>query len=473
MPASAIDVSFCGAATTASTSPARASSIAVPAKASAARPLAALLVPKSSAAMSGCVEPSTLMASPDQSASPARATTRSSAAMAQATACRFSTPASPTTIALQALRTAGSSAALRLISGPMPPGRPRRWQFASCRACVDTRLLYRWHRANAREGRLLPRHERRVDHIRDALTAHRPDGKIHVFEPESVGRDLLQRKALRGKLRESELARLEAMTARALDGDELHRDFFEREIGELLHLTLNHDGAALALERFHAEQDRDGSGASGAVERHVHALAGGDLHDARERILLLDVDREVGAELFRDRHAGAVFGRSGDDDERGARLLADHRLRQPLLAGALNEHGRVIADAAVEQRPFDPVRHRRHQSRQFRRDALGDVVHDGVPGKVDVVRKAAPEMGRLLGRGVAIADGVGVAAPVGIFAVPVLAEVAPLALAAGDVVLHEHQIALLETLAPGELAPRLGDDADVLVAHDHRALGRR
>src|SRR5882724_10440799 len=52
MPASAIDVSFCGAATTASTSPASASLIAVPAKASAARPLAALLVPKSSAAMS-------------------------------------------------------------------------------------------------------------------------------------------------------------------------------------------------------------------------------------------------------------------------------------------------------------------------------------------------------------------------------------------------------------------------------------
>src|SRR5262249_61403117 len=73
--------------------------------------------------------------------------------------------------------------------------------------------------SNCARGFSLPRHERRVDHIGDALAAHRPDGKIHVFEPESVGRDLLQRKALRGKLRESELARLEAMTARALDGD--------------------------------------------------------------------------------------------------------------------------------------------------------------------------------------------------------------------------------------------------------------
>src|SRR5262249_44654764 len=155
-----------------------------------------------------------------------------------------------------------------------------------------------------------------------------------------------------------------------------------------------------------------------------------------------------------------------------ARLLADPRLSQPLLPGALNEHGRVIAHATIEQRPFDPVRHRRHQSRQFRCDALGDVVHDGVPGKVDVVRKAAPEMGCFLGRGVAVADGVGVTPPVGVFAVTVLAEMAPLALATGDVVLDEYQVALLETLAPGELAARLGDDADVLVAHDHRTLGR-
>src|SRR5262252_7838642 len=318
MPASAIDVSFCGAATTASTSPASASLIAAPAKASAARPLAALLVPKSSAARSGCAQSSTLTRWSDQSASAARVITRSSAAVAQAAAWRFNMPASPTTIALQALRTAGSSAALRLISGPMPAGSP---------AAMAIRVLSRMRGhppsisgapSKCARGFSLPRHERRVDHIGDPLAAHRPDGKIHVFEPESVGRDLLQREALRGKLRESELARLEAMTARALDGDELHRDFFEREIRELLHFTLDHDDAALALERFHAEQDRDGSGASGAVERHVHALAGGDLHDARERVLLLDVDSEVGAELARDRHAGAVFGRSGDDDERGA-----------------------------------------------------------------------------------------------------------------------------------------------------------
>ena len=42
----------------------------------------------------------------------------------QARACRSTTPGSLTTIGWQASRTAGSSAALRLISGPMPAGSP-------------------------------------------------------------------------------------------------------------------------------------------------------------------------------------------------------------------------------------------------------------------------------------------------------------------------------------------------------------
>src|SRR6266704_1323737 len=64
-------------------------------------------------------------------------------------------------------------------------------------------------------------------------------------------------------------------------------------------------------------------------------------------------------------------------------------------------------------------------------------------------------------------------APVGILAVAVLAQVAPLALAAHDVVLDEHEVAFHEAFAPGELATRLGDGADVLVAHDHGRVGRR
>src|SRR5271169_6649690 len=55
----------------------------------------------------------------------------------------------------------------------------------------------------------------------------------------------------------------------------------------------------------------------------------------------------------------------------------------------------------------------------------------------------------------------------------VLAKVTPLAFAARDVVLDEHEIAFLEALAPREFPARLGDVTDILVAHDDGALRRR
>ena len=154
---------------------------------------------------------------------------------------------------------------------------------------------------------------------------------------------------------------------------------------------------------------------------------------------------------------------------RGARLLADHRLRQALLARALDQHGRVVADAAVEQRPLDAVRHRRHEPGELGRDALRHAMHDRVPRQEDIMREAAPEMRRLLGRGVAIADRIGIVAPVGVLAMPVLAEMAPFAFAACDIMLDEDEIAFLEALALREFAARLGDRADILVPHDDAA----
>ena len=188
---------------------------------------------------------------------------------------------------------------------------------------------------------------------------------------------------------------------------------------------------------------------------------------------LLHVDHVVGAELLGDLQARRVLDGAGDDDQRRAGLLADHGLRQALLARALDQHGRVVADAAVEQRPLDAVRHRRDQPGELRRDALRHVMHHRVPRQIDVLREAAPQVRRLLVRGVAVADGVGIGAPVGVLAVPVLPGVAPLALAAADIVLDEHEVAFLEALALGELAAGLGDVADVLVAHDGGLVVRR
>ena len=97
-----------------------------------------------------------------------------------------------------------------------------------------------------------------------------------------------------------------------------------------------------------------------------------------------------------------------------------------------------------------------------------------VPRQVDILGEAAEQMGGALGRGVAVADGLGIVAPVGVFTMAILARVAMLALAAHDIVLHEDQVAFLEALAAGEFLAALGDVADVLVAHDagggHRGM---
>ncbi len=154
-----------------------------------------------------------------------------------------------------------------------------------------------------------------MDHVRHALSADRADGEVHVFEREAVGRDLLQRKALGCELREGELAGLVAVAARALDGDEFHRDTLEREIREFLHLALDHDRPALALQGLHAEQDGESARARGAVERDVHPAASRDLPDARKRVLLLHVDHVVGAELLGDFHPRRVLGGARHDDE--------------------------------------------------------------------------------------------------------------------------------------------------------------
>ena len=89
------------------------------------------------------------------------------------------------------------------------------------------------------------------------------------------------------------------------------------------------------------------------------------------------------------------------------------------------------------------------------------MVDDRVPRQVDVLRETAPQVRRLFGGGVAVADAVGVVAPVGVFAVAVFALVAPLALHAADVVLREHQVAFLEALLAREIGAGFRDVADV------------
>ena len=97
-----------------------------------------------------------------------------------------------------------------------------------------------------------------------------------------------------------------ARGAHRLDRDVLVGDLSHGEVLEFAYITLHQKGAALALERLDPEQGRDGAGPGGAVERHVHALAGGDAADRLEQILLIDVDDVVGPEL--SCHSSRLFG---------------------------------------------------------------------------------------------------------------------------------------------------------------------
>src|SRR5436190_14271522 len=269
MPACAIEVSCCGAATTASTSPAIAAFTAAAQNAIEARPLTGLTTPKPSDAVSGCGEASRLIC-------------EKSTLIPQDLAWRSSKAGSQTNIGSQAARTTGSSAALSAISGPMPAGSP------TGIAILSLPLMS------------LPWHQRSVDHVRHAFVADRADREVDVLQAEFVRGDQLQRESLRRDLLECQLAGLVAVAAGALHGDKLHREFLQREVRELAEFALRHDDAGLALERLDAEQDRNGTGAGGAVERHVNALAAGDLHDAGERVFLGHVDDVIGTELLGD-----------------------------------------------------------------------------------------------------------------------------------------------------------------------------
>src|SRR6476660_4030745 len=96
-----------------------------------------------------------------------------------------------------------------------------------------------------------------------------------------------------------------------------------------------------------------------------------------------------------------------------------------------------------------------------------------VPGQVDVLREAAPQMRRFRGGRVPVTDCIGVRPPVSVLAVPVLALMTPLALAARYVMLDDDEIALFETLAARELAACFRDVTDIFVNHYHRLARRR
>jgi ethanolamine utilization protein EutA len=318
----------------------------------------------------------------------------------------------------------------------------------------------------------LPRQQRDVDDAFFCFAADGPDRTVDFGQSERVGGQQFQREAPRCQLPDRQLTGLVAMPPRAPDGDGLLGELLDREIGESRYLTLDHDRARPPFECVDAEQDGRRAGAGGAVKDRVHPGAAGDRPDPRERIFLADIDDMVGTERPGQIQAGLVPGGAGHDDERRACLLARDDLRQPLLAGPLDQHGGLITDAGVEQRPLDPVRERGGDAGQLVGDGVRKLVQHGVPRQEHVPGEAAPQAVRVVRGRVPVAARIRIGPPVRVLAVPVLAQAAPLTRHAGDVVLDEDPVAFCHTLALSELASGAGDHPHVLVAHDDRCVER-
>src|SRR5262245_48087399 len=121
--------------------------------------------------------------------------------------------------------------------------------------------------------KLFPRHQRRMNHIRNAMAANGADREIHIFQSKCVRGDLLERNTLGSKLLERKFAGLVTVAACALDGDEFYCDFADWKVWELRHFTLDDDGPPLAFKRIHAQQNRHGARAGCAIQDDVHTTA--------------------------------------------------------------------------------------------------------------------------------------------------------------------------------------------------------
>src|ERR1051326_7079182 len=309
--------------------------------------------------------------------------------------------------------------------------------------------------------------DRDMNHVRGTLAADGLQLPIDFLEPEGVGDRLLQREAMRGKLLQGQLARLIGVATGALELRVFLGHPVDREIRESRHfVALDDQDARFALQGGDAEQHGRRTGARRAVDGDVDAFRY-DLTDSRRRVFLLHVDGVVGAESLGDFQALGIFAGAGDDDAVRACLLAGDDLRQALLAGALDQHDRAVTDTGLIQRPLDAVRERRGDTGKLGGHVVRDLVHHRIPRGIEIVRKAAPKVRLVIGRGVAVTDRVGIGVPIRGFAVPVFALMAPFAGHVRQIMFEQNAVAFLHAFARQPFTARFRDHAHIFVAHDH------
>ena len=203
---------------------------------------------------------------------------------------------------------------------------------------------------------------------------------VHLLEREPAGLDDPDRLDVR----------LGVDAERASDRESLVDQTVGHELHGLAALQAGEHDPPAVLDGLDRVADRL-IGDRSQLEHDVGHRAVGDLGHARDHVLLVDVDRVVGAELARQRQLPLIARQPGDDDRAGAAGLGrDHR-GQPALAGAEDQHGLAEPDLAQERGPADAGAERVEHHRDLGRDVRPHLVQDRPRMQVQVLAEAAPQ----------------------------------------------------------------------------------
>src|SRR5438552_1707040 len=196
------------------------------------------------------------------------------------------------------------------------------------------------------------------------------------------------------------------------------------------------------------------------VHDHLGAAARRVAH-ARHHVVLLDVDGRVRAELAREGELVRVTTETRDDDLPRAGGARGDDAAETALTGAEDHHAVTRSGARDRGRPRQPGRERVEHHRDARGQRGAHLLHHRIRRQVHALGIAAPEMRRLADVRVAVG-----AAALGARAR--LPAAARLALSAAVARTHGHAVALTHAPPRRRTPSDLFDDAERLVAGNHR-----
>ena len=201
------------------------------------------------------------------------------------------------------------------------------------------------------------------------------DGQLGVLEREVVGVHLGERHAAVLDQPDGGLVGPRGHAEGADDVHLLHDDEVAHEVGDRLE-TLHPGKHDPPTDRDVVEclGHRHGR-VGGDLDHHVGAAAGGQLLHPPPRVLRLDVDHMVGAELACECELLRVAREPRDDDRVGTGGARGDHARQPALPRTEDEHGVARARVGQLDRPAKPGTDRVEEDGQAGGDVLPHPVH--------------------------------------------------------------------------------------------------